>query len=80
METQDSLDIAKLQRVALGLVCNDLQRARLSHWTDLGVFRSTNHPSHSLQNKREVTALHRIPLLITVSLVFMVACRGLPTG
>lgn len=30
METQDSLDIAKLQRVALGLVCNDLQRPGFS--------------------------------------------------
>lgn len=80
METQDSLDIAKLQRVALGLVCNDLQRSRLSHWANPGVFRSTNHPNHSFPSQRKAPALRRKPLTTTLPLALMVAHRGLPTG
>lgn len=82
METQDSIDIVKLQRVALGLVCNDLQRSRFSlDWTDLDVFRSTTHPSHSFPGQQELPALRpsspTIPIT-TLLVVLMVVHHRLP--
>lgn len=56
METQDSIDIAHLQRVALGLVCVITCSVPDSHWANFDVFRSTNNFSQIIPDNRKLAA------------------------